>query len=412
MQGFMRQRGSSWELRVYLGRDAVTGRKRSISRTFKGGKRDAQRALAALVAEADRGALARTTATVGELLEEWLAHASPGFSPKNAKETRGVLDRNLLPYLGTVPLSKLGAADLDRLYRRLREAGGRAGRPLAPGTIRRTHGILHRALAQGVRWGWLSVNPASSASPPSVPAPDINPPEPHELAKLFGLATETEVDLADFILLAATTGARRSELVALRWTDLDLDRATVWIKRGIVTGYTGLVEKDTKNHAARRVSLDPTTAAALAARRARAVERARACEHELDAGAFVFSNEVDGSRSWYPDSVSRAFARLCRKAGIKGVRLHDLRHYVATRLLSAGTDVRTVAGRLGHRNAATTLNVYSHFLAESDRDAANVLGRIFDDAVTAAAGASDRSGDVGDDLEGLVGGVDDDTEPT
>jgi hypothetical protein len=88
MQGFLRQRGSSWELRVYLGRDAVTGRKRLISRTFKGGKRDAQRALAALVAEADRGALARTTATVGELLEEWLAHASPGFSPKNAKETR------------------------------------------------------------------------------------------------------------------------------------------------------------------------------------------------------------------------------------------------------------------------------------------------------------------------------------
>jgi hypothetical protein len=129
MQGFMRQRGSSWELRVYLGRDAVTGRKRSISRTFKGGKRDAQRALAALVAEADRGALARTTATVGELLEEWLAHASPGFSPKNAKETRGVLDRNLLPYLGTVPLSKLGAADLDRLYRRVREAGGRAAGP-------------------------------------------------------------------------------------------------------------------------------------------------------------------------------------------------------------------------------------------------------------------------------------------
>lgn len=173
------------------------------------------------------------------------------------------------------------------------------------------------------------MNPTSSATPPSVPAPDINPPEPHELAKLFGQATETEVDLADFILLAAMTGARRSELVALRWTDLDLDRATVWIKRGIVTGFTGLVEKDTKNHAARRVSLDPTTVAALAARRDRAVERARACEHELDAGAFVFSNEVDVSKSWYPDSVSRAFARLCRKAGIKGVRLrlHDLRHY-------------------------------------------------------------------------------------
>ena len=81
MSGFMRQRGSSWELRVYAGRDVVTGRKRWVSRTVKGGKREAQRALAAMVAKADRGALTHTTATVGELLEEWFALASPGFSP-------------------------------------------------------------------------------------------------------------------------------------------------------------------------------------------------------------------------------------------------------------------------------------------------------------------------------------------
>jgi integrase len=231
-----------------------------------------------------------------------------------------------------------------------------------------------------VKWGWLSADTASSATPPRIPIPDINPPAPHELARLFALGTEVDVDLADYVLLAAATGARRSELIALRWPDLDLDKRSVWISRGIVLGDDGLVEKDTKTHAARRVSLDATTVAAMTAHRARAEERARLCEHELDRRAFVFSNEVDGSECWYPDSVSRAFARLCRKAGIKGVRMHDLRHYVATRLLSEGVDVRTVAGRLGHRNAATTLNVYSHFLPEADREAANVLGRIFDEA--------------------------------
>ncbi len=266
-------------------------------------------------------------------------------------------------------------------YRRLREKGGRAGRPLARGSIRRAHGIIHRALNQGVRWGWLAVNPASAASPPRLPTPDINPPAPHELARLFALATEADVDLADYILFAAATGARRSELIAPRWADLNLDRGSVWIARGIVLGDNGLVEKDTKTHAARRVSLDPTTVAAMAAHGARARERATLCEREVNDRAFVFSNEVDGSECWYPDSVSRSFARLCRNAGLKDVRLHDLRHYVATRLLSAGVDVRTVAGRLGHRNAATTLNVYSHFLVESDREAANVLGRIFDDAI-------------------------------
>lgn len=109
----------------------------------------------------------------------------------------------------------------------------------------------------------------------------------------------------------------------------------------------GLVEKDTRTHAARTVSL---------------------------------SHEIDGSEPWRPDSTTRAFQRLCRRAGLDSVRLHDLRHYGATRLLASGVDVRTVAGRLGHRNAATTLNVCSHFLPEADRQAATILGQLFDDA--------------------------------
>jgi integrase len=392
MPGSMRLRGEAWELKVYLGRDAVSGRKRWAYRTFRGGKREAQRALSAMVAEVDRGGLARTSATVGELLEEWFAHAAPSFSPKNVRETRGLLDRNLLPFLGSVTLSKLGAADLDRFYRRLADKGGRAGRPLSAATIRRTHGVLHRALGQGVRWGWLSRNPASSASPPRVPTPDIRPPSPADLAELFAHARRSDPDLADFLLLAAATGARRSELVALRWSDVDLDAGRLAISRGIVAGPDGLVEKDTKTHAARRVSLDSTSCDALRAHRARADERASLCCVELPPTAFVFSAEVDGSAPWYPDSASRSFARLCRQTGLTGVRLHDLRHYVATRLLSAGVDVRTVAGRLGHRNAATTLNVYSHFLAESDRAAADVLGRILDDAV--GQGAAVEGGKV------------------
>jgi integrase len=90
----------------------------------------------------------------------------------------------------------------------------------------------------------------------------------------------------------------------------------------------------------------------------------------------VFAGDVTGTTPWYPDSASRRFRRACDDAGLKDVRLHDLRHYVATRLLSAGVDVRTVAGRLGHRNAATTLNVYSHFVPEADQEAAEILGRL------------------------------------
>ena len=180
------------------------------------------------------------------------------------------------------------------------------------------------------------------------------------------------------MMLAAATGARRSELIALRWTDVDLERGMVSIERGIVSGPDGLVEKGTKTHSSRRVSLDAGTAAALVDHHARATDRARMCRVPLAADAFVFSNAVDGSEPWFPDSVSRSFRLLCDKEGVPGVRLHDLRHFVATQLLSAGVDVRTVAGRLGHRNAATTLNVYAHFVEQADRNGGEPMLRIAD----------------------------------
>lgn len=158
-------------------------------------------------------------------------------------------------------------------------------------------------------------------------------------------------------------------------------------------GWDGLVEKETKTHSARRVSLDAGTVEALADHRQRMMDRAAMCRVAAAADAFVFSNAADGSESWFPDSVSRSFKRLCEKEGMRGVRLHDLRHFVATELLSAGVDVRTVAGRLGHRNAATTLNVYAH-------SASRPTGRRPTSWATYCGGV-DRSGHTRPDPEGI-----------
>ncbi len=152
--------------------------------------------------------------------------------------------------------------DLDRFYRDLLARGSR-GRPLSPATIRRIHGILRRALQQGVRWGWLGVNPAAAASPPRVPRVEVKPPTPNDLARVLRLAETRDPELVVFVRVSAATGARRSELVALRWSDVDLDRCVVSIERGIVMGPNGLVEKDTKTHQARRVALDEATADAF-----------------------------------------------------------------------------------------------------------------------------------------------------
>jgi len=376
MKGFMRQRGSSWELRVFLGYDPTTGKQRYATRTVRGGKRDAQRALAEMVTEAERGLTPRSASTVGELLEAWFEMAAADFSPTTVKETRGFIDRSLLPAFGGRKLAKLKPSDIDAFYRQLRVSGSVDGQPLAPSTIRRIHGILRRALAQGVKWGWIGVNPAVASSPPRVPPTDITPPDPEQLARLLERSRQEYPELACFILLAATTGARRSELIALRWSDIGFDDSTIDISRAIVIGNQGLVEKDTKTHSSRRVSLDAQSVAVVAAHKEQMKRRAKECGVDLPIDGFVFSNEPDGAVPWFPASVSRSFKRLCDQEGISDIRLHDLRHFVATQLLGAGIDVRTVAGRLGHRNASTTLNVYAHFLEQTDRIAADVIGNV------------------------------------
>jgi integrase len=320
------------------------------------------------------------------LLNEWLDHATPSFSPKTVATCRMYIDNPIIPAIGSLPAGKLTAVELDRFYRHLLTVGAGHG-PYAPATIRRVHGIIRRAMTQGVRWGWLRHNPAIDASPPRVPLRDLKPPSPDEVVRLFRLAQESDPDLATFIILAAPSGARRGELIALRWKDLDLARSTLSIERGIVLVDGQLIEQGTKTHQSRRITLDAATIENLALHRSRLEHAASLAGTTISPESFIFSETVDGSVPWRPDSTTRAFRSLCKRADVEGIRLHDLRHYVATRLLTAGVDVRTVAGRLGHRNPSTTLNVYSHFVPESDQQAAEVLGRIFGDAESAIKGA-------------------------
>lgn len=385
MKGSLRQRGEqSWQLRVHVGRDPGTGRYRYVEQTLHGTKREAQRALAAMVAEADtlkpRG---NRESTVDKLLTEWLDHAKSSFSPRTIEVTRGYVETAIRPALGRIPVAKLTTTDIDWLYRHLLAVGGPKG-PYSPATIRRVHGILRRALSQGVRWGWLRQNPAINASPPKVVTKELSPPEPEQVARLFRVALETNPTLATFVLVAASTGARRGELLALRWSDVDFAGGTLSIERGIVLAGDQLIEQGTKTHQSRRISLDRGTADALREHLARWQSLAAELGTTIGGHEFVFCETPEGTTPMRPDSTTRAFRALCRKAGVKDVRLHDLRHYVATRLLAAGVDVRTVAGRLGHSNPSTTLNVYSHFVPAADREAAATLGRLLDNALVAA----------------------------
>jgi integrase len=172
--GSMRLRGrDSWQLRVYLGTDPGTGRPRWLSKTVHGTERFARRQLEDLVAEAGRARI--RAGTVGELLDQWFDAASPGWSASTVSHTRSIVECHLRPHLGHLDLAKLTTADIDDFYAHLLRAGGRNDRPPAPGTVARVHGVLHRALAQAVRWDWIWLNPASNATPPRVSPAEVGP---------------------------------------------------------------------------------------------------------------------------------------------------------------------------------------------------------------------------------------------
>ena len=377
MKGHIRRRGSAWELRAYAGLDPITKRQKYVTRTFRGGKREAEEALARLVIEVSGGGQAAKDTTVGDLIHRWYDLAKADLSPTTARGYDWIIRTYILPTLAEVPLARLRPAQLDRFYANLREKGGKDGKPLSAATVRQVHAILRRALHQGVRWGWITTNPASLASAPRVKKPQLAPPDPDAVVRLIEVAAASDPEFACYLHLAATTGARRGELCALRWSDLDRSAGALTIGRNLVEATpTQLVEKDTKTHSSRRIALDDGTAGALDAHRRRMVERAGACGAEVADNAFVFSKAPDGSTPWVPNDVTKAFIRVRNRAGLKDVRLHDLRHFTATRMLAAGVPVRTVSGRLGHANAATTLGVYAHFIEASDREAAAALGSL------------------------------------
>jgi len=377
VKGHLRQRGNAWELRAYAGIDPLTNRQKYVTRTFHGGKREAEEALARLVVEVCGGGHAAQDTTVGDLLRQWLELTKAELSPTTARGYEWIIRTYILPTLGSTRLARLKSSQLDRFYANLRDQGGQDGKPLSAATVRQVHAILRRALHQAVRWEWIPANPAAHASPPRIRNQPLDPPGPDGVIKLIDAARKDDPDFGCYLLLAAITGARRGELCALRWADVDLENQTLNIARSVVEAAHGvLVEKDTKTHASRRIALDQTTADVLTEHRSRCTERASACGVFLPEKGHVFSHDPDGVRPWVPNDVTKVFIRVRKRVGLNTVRLHDLRHFAATRLLVAGIPVRTVSGRLGHANAATTLGVYAHFVAQSDRDAAEKLSAL------------------------------------
>ncbi|MEA2506801.1 MAG: hypothetical protein QOH48_1419 [Actinomycetota bacterium] len=389
MNGSIRQRGlNSWQIRVYAGTDPETGQRRQLSRTVRGSRTLAQRELRTLAAFANLGPAVGARTTLGDLLDRWFAANEPNWAATTVRSTRSIIDCQLKPKLGHVLVRELQTVMIDDFYAALRVTGASRGRPLSRGSVVRVHGVLHRALAQAVRWEWIWSNPAATASPPRLEAPEMRPPSPQEMVQPLDHVAADQPLFHLFLVLAATSGARRGQLLALRWKDVDFEHGSLSFQRALVEGPNGPLLAPTKTRRCHRAALDSYSQKLLS-------EQDRKWKSGCNPDAFIFTSHPLGLEPWKPNWVTQTFIRARRTAGLDHFRLHDLRHFMATQMLSAGVAIPVVSARLAHARASTTLNVYAHAIPGADMQAAELISGIVSPSARARLFVTNqRSGDA------------------
>src|SRR6185437_15463164 len=192
----------------------------------------------------------------GNLLDRWLETKAQSVDPSTIGNYRWVADKYIRPGLGRARLASLKAADLDSFYVKLAAQPGERVKKLSPRTIRICHSVIRPALDQARKWGLITRNPAIDASPPRSRHHEIHPPSVEQVLTLLAAAKEYDEDFATYLRVLAATGCRRSEGLALRWSDIEWDKSELMLAHSLTVVNSVVVEKDTKSHQARRVVLD------------------------------------------------------------------------------------------------------------------------------------------------------------
>jgi integrase len=363
-RGHIVRRGrASWRIKYDLP-NTVPGKRETRYLTIRGKRQDAERELARLMAAAAIGEhVDPSRETVGAFVERWLRDwANSNVSNKTWTRYAQLLRKHFASRLGSVPIQKLRAADLQAAYTAMAEQG------LADQTRLHLHRVIHRMLGHALQWGVVTRNVATMVDAPRVRAHEIEILTPAEvkavLEKLRGRS------LYPIASVALATGLRRSELLALRWQDVDLDGATATVERALEqTKRGGLVFKPPKTRYGRRtITLPPSTVAELRAhRKSQAEQRLALGLGKAPDDALVFATWEGSTRS--PNALTKEWALAMKVAGIRAT-FHSLRHTHASTLIASGLDVLTISRRLGHGSPAITLGVYGHLFKPDDRAAA------------------------------------------
>lgn len=357
MKGCIIERNGNLRLKVSLGKNPQTGKYESYYETFHGNNTEAHKRLRQILTELDKGIFTKPgKITVADYLNTWLQdYCKPSLSPRTLQLYSYICRVHIIPAIGKITLTELKPQHLQKLYSDKLSSG------LSARTVQICHVAVHKALKNAVRINLISRNVADSVDKPKIQRPEMHPMTENDLSRFLEAAKQGNYYTLFYTYLF--TGMRRSELLAVRWCDVDLLGMQISVSRTMqyLNGVKNHVTfKEPKSKKSRRlIALSPSTVFVLEEhRKAQDAMRASLGLPPVTDNDLVFSH-WDGS-PLLPDSITHAWVKLVRKCDLKGIRLHDARHTHATIMLKQGVHPKVVQERLGHANISTTLDTYSH----------------------------------------------------
>lgn len=365
------KRGKTWTIVYY-----VTDENGKRRQKWKGGfrtKKEAERELARITHALHTGTYVEPSRmTVAEYLRYWLEnYAKTNVAPSTYSRYRIIVEGHLIPALGGYRLSNLQPHLIQQYYTDALQSGRRDGKGgLSKRTVLHHHRVLREALQHAVRWQMIVRNPADAVEPPRPEREERPFLDSQQVALLLQKAEGSRLYVP--ILLAVTTGMRRGEILALRWQDVDFDKATATVVRNLIRAEGKLEFGEPKTPRSRRtVTLPPITVEALRRHKVQqAREKLRLGPAYEDYG--LVCAQTNG-KPYDPREFSKAFTRLAKRAGFPNLRFHDLRHTHASLLLRGGIHPKVVSERLGHSTVSITLDTYSHVVPSLQQEAARAV---------------------------------------
>ena len=346
-------------------RDPKTGERDRHYKTIKGTKKQAEATLRKMIAELEAGNITTTSAMkVGDWMDEWLTNYLPNIEETTRAGYREKIGNYVVPELGYIQLKALKNTNIQRWINEL------SGRGLAPKTVRNVYNNLNAALKKAVALRMIPYNPCEGVELPKLKKYQGDVYDADGIKVALDAAKGSDMYL--IVLLLATVGMRRGELIALKWHNVDFSAKTLRICENRVMADGKAITKPPKSAAGNRVvSVGDEVIAALSQARLDYYND----KAELGAGfhddGYVIRKK--NGTSYRPDSITQKWERFLKEKGLPHIRLHDLRHSNATVLIQAGVSPKVVQQRLGHADVNITLNTYTHVLPSMDQEAAATI---------------------------------------